>query len=103
MQHVATWREGDEKWAYHDDAAANIGTHKVSLDPYRLESRKILACIKEALPEGKRKVEKASVDEVFMDLSAQVHETLLGRYEELRGPAPYDDPTEYLPLPPTTA
>src|SRR5882724_519809 len=42
MQHVATWKEGEEKWAYHDDAAKNIATHKVSLDPYRLESRRIL-------------------------------------------------------------
>ena len=50
MQHVATWKEGDEKWAYHDDAFENIATHKVSLDPYRLESRRILACIKETLP-----------------------------------------------------
>ena len=24
-QHVATWREGDDKWAYRDDAAANMG------------------------------------------------------------------------------
>ncbi|KAM3083725.1 DNA-directed DNA polymerase eta rad30 [Clarireedia jacksonii] len=101
-QHVATWREGDEKWAYHDDAYKNIATHKVSLDPYRLESRRILACIKECLPKDLQKVEKASVDEVFMDLSAQVHMILLERYPELRGPAPYDDVTENLPLPPTT-
>ena len=102
LQHVATWREGDEKWAYHDDAASNIATHKVSLDPYRLESRKILKCIKDALPENLQKVEKASIDEVFMDLSAQIHAELLERYEELRGPAPYDDPMEFLPLPPTS-
>ena len=103
MQHVATWKEGDEKWAYHDDAAKNIATHKVSLDPYRLESRRILSCIKETLPADMQKVEKASIDEVFMDLSAQVHSILLERYPELSGPAPYDDPTECLPLPPTTA
>jgi DNA polymerase eta len=103
MQHVATWKEGDEKWAYHDDAFKNIATHKVSLDPYRLESRRILACIKESLPANLQKVEKASIDEVFMDLSAQVHAVLLERYPELSGPAPYDDPTESLPLPPTTA
>ncbi|KAF7955834.1 hypothetical protein EAE96_004756 [Botrytis aclada] len=101
-QHVATWREGDEKWAYHDDAFKNIATHKVSLDPYRLESKRILACIKDCLPKELQRVEKASVDEVFMDLSAQVHATLLERYPELRGPAPYDDLTEQLPLPPTT-
>ncbi|TVY83937.1 N-acetyltransferase eso1 [Lachnellula suecica] len=102
-QHVATWKEGDERWAYHDDAFQNIATHKVSLDPYRLESRRILACIKETLPANQQRVEKASVDEVFMDLSAQVHSILLERYPELSGPPPYDDQTENLPLPPTTA
>lgn len=101
-QHVATWKEGEEKWAYHSDAEKNIATHKVSLDPYRLESRRILACIKESLPANMQKVEKASVDEVFCDLSAQVHSILLERYPELAGPPPYDDPTENLPLPPST-
>jgi DNA polymerase eta len=103
MQHVATWKEGEEKWAYHDDAAKNIATHKVSLDPYRLKSRQILSCIKDTLPAHLQKVEKASIDEVFMDLSAQVHSILLERYPQLSRPPPYDDPTECLPLPPTTA
>ena len=103
LQHVATWKEGDEKWAYHD-ALAHVDTHKVSLDPYRLESRRILACIKDVLPAPPiQKVEKASVDEVFLDLSAQIHSILLERYPEISGPAPYDDPTEFLPRPPTTA
>ncbi|KAF1925750.1 sister chromatid cohesion protein Eso1 [Didymella exigua CBS 183.55] len=102
MQHVATWKEGDEKWAYHEDSFANMATHKVSLDPYRLESRRILKCIKEALPEKEQRVEKASIDEVFMDLSAQVHNILLERYPMLRGPPPYDDSTEPLPKVPTT-
>ena len=104
MQHVATWKEGDEKWAYYKDAFAHIATHKVSLDPYRLESRRILACIKDALPAPPiQKVEKASIDEVFLDLSAQIYSVLLERYPELSEPAPYDDPTESLPRPPTTA
>ncbi|KAL9030808.1 MAG: hypothetical protein Q9196_001105 [Gyalolechia fulgens] len=104
MQHVATWKEGDAKWAYHQDALAHIATHKVSLDPYRLESRRILACVKDVLPPPPvQRVEKASVDEVFLDLSAQVHSILLARYPELSGPAPFDDPTECLPRPPTTA
>jgi hypothetical protein len=38
-----------------------------------------------------------------MDLSAQVHSMMLESYPELAGPPPYDDQTEYLPLPPTTA
>ena len=103
MQHVATWKEGDEKWAYHENAFANIATHKVSLDPYRMQSREILACIKDTLPSPPlQKVEKASIDEVFLDLSAHIHSILLERYPELTGPAPYDDPTEPLPPPPST-
>ncbi len=103
VQHVATWREGDEKWAYREDAAKNIHTDKVSLDPYRLESRKSLALVKEILPPMPvQKVEKASIDEVFLDLSAQIHQILLERHPDLRH-APYDDPTENLPLPPSTA
>lgn len=102
LVHVATWKEGEDKWAYHEDAARNIATHKVSLDPYRLESRRILACIKEALPADQQKVEKASIDEVFMDLSAQVHSIMLERYPELALHSSRDDPTEYLPLPPTS-
>lgn len=102
LQHVATWKEGDEKWAYHEDAFKHIATHKVSLDPYRMQSRKILKCIKDSLPEKEQRVEKASIDEVFMDLSAQVHTILLERYPELKGPAPYDDPSEHLPKVPTT-
>ncbi|KAI1617785.1 DNA polymerase eta subunit [Exophiala viscosa] len=103
VQHVATWREGDEKWAYRDDAAKHIQTDKVSLDPYRLESRKSLALLKEYLPAPPvQKVEKASIDEVFLDLSAQIYQILLERFPELKY-APYDDPTENLPLPPSTA
>ncbi|KAF2424463.1 DNA polymerase eta subunit [Tothia fuscella] len=102
LQHVATWREGDEKWAYREDAFKHIATDKVSLDPYRLESKKIIALIKETLPENLQKVEKAGIDEVFLDLSAHVHSLLLERYPELQGPPPYDDPTENLPRPPST-
>ena len=102
--HVATWREGDASWAYHENAAMNIATHKVSLDPYRKESRRIVELVRSSLPPPPiQRVEKASVDEVFLDLSAQVHGILLERYPELNGPPPYDDPTEPLPRPPVTA
>lgn len=100
---MATWREGDDKWAYREDAAANITSDKVSLDPYRLQSRRILALVKEVLPHDLQKVEKASIDEVFLDLSAHVHSVLLERFPELSNPPPYDDPTEALPLPPVSA
>lgn len=96
---MATWREGDDKWAYRPDSERNIATDKVSLDPYRMQSRKILALIRESLPAKLQKVEKASVDEVFLDLSAHVHSILIERFPELSAPPPYDDPTENLPLP----
>ncbi|UKZ74240.1 hypothetical protein TrVFT333_001902 [Trichoderma virens FT-333] len=102
-QHVATWREGDDKWAYRDDAAANIATDKVSLDPYRLQSRKILALVKDSLPKDLQKVEKASIDEVFLDLSAQVHSELLRRFPELSSPPPSGDVAESLPFPSAAA
>ncbi|KAI7598368.1 DNA/RNA polymerase, partial [Hortaea werneckii] len=102
-QHVATWKEGDTQWSYSDDAYKEIATRKVSLDPYRTQSRRILAVIKETLPKDLQRVEKASVDEVFLDLSAHVHHRLLEQYPELQGPPPYDDPSEPLPRPPTTA
>lgn len=102
-QHVATWREGDENFAYRPDAAEHIATDKVSLDPYRLECRRILAVIKDHLPPHLHKVEKASIDEVFIDLSAHVYETLLERFPELASSAPYDDPSEQLPMPPLSA
>lgn len=103
-QHVATWREGEDKWAYRDDAAANIASDKVSLDPYRLESRKILSLVRDFLPQGAlQRVEKASVDEVFLDLSAQVHSLMLERFPELTLPPPYDDPAEPLPRPSVAA
>ncbi|KAK7743784.1 DNA-directed DNA polymerase eta rad30 [Cytospora paraplurivora] len=100
-QHVATWREGEENWAYRDKPMIN--TDKVSLDPYRLQSRKILSVIKESLPSNLQRVEKASIDEVFIDLSAQVHAILLERFPELKNPPPYDDPSENLPMPSISA
>ncbi|KAM0718912.1 hypothetical protein Q7P37_005984 [Cladosporium fusiforme] len=104
-QHVATWKEGDVTWSYGDgdEAFKEIASRKVSLDPYRLQSRKILATIKDFLPADAQKVEKASIDEVFLDLSAQVHGIMLQRYPELKGPPPYDDSSEPLVKPPTTA
>ncbi|KAF2202325.1 DNA/RNA polymerase [Delitschia confertaspora ATCC 74209] len=103
LQHVATWKEGETKPAYHEDAFKNMAMHKVSLDPYRMESRKILKCIKGCLPEKEQRVEKASIDEVFLDLSAQIHTVLMERFPELKHRADNEDPAECLPKPPTTA
>ncbi|KUL92174.1 hypothetical protein ZTR_02566 [Talaromyces verruculosus] len=119
LQHVATFREGEGgKWAYRDDASYRIKTDKVSLDPYRAQSRRILSTIKEEVSRQRdgiinskdvpleiqaAKVEKASVDEVFIDLSSLVYAVLYQRYPELRRAPTASDKTAPLPSPPTTA
>jgi DNA polymerase eta len=101
LQHVATWKEGDETWAYRE--GSDVKTHKVSLDPYRIESKKIFSVIKETLPPAPvQRVEKAGIDEAFADLSSQVHSILTQRYPVLQRSA-NDDPDARLPLPPPMA
>ncbi|KAJ5941410.1 hypothetical protein N7516_001578 [Penicillium verrucosum] len=120
LQHVATFREGEGgRWAYRDDSFRNISTDKVSLDPYRAQSRKILQTMKEALAtwsaddtdveiqntkQGLSAVlEKASIDEVFIDLSPLIYRALLQRYPELRIATQDENRDAELPIPPTTA
>lgn len=85
LQHVATWREGSSSWAYREDVNEHLTTDKAALDPYRLQSRKAFDLIKSILPPSPiQRVEKASIDEVFCDLSKQVYNTMLQRYPELQ-------------------
>ena len=69
--HVATFLKGDTAWAYHENPRK--ATHKVSLDPYRRESRKIFGIFKEHCSV----VEKASIDETYLDLGEVVYKRLL--------------------------
>lgn len=120
LQHVATFREGEGgRWAYRDDSFKNIRTDKVSLDPYRAESRKILKTMKgelerwsangvdeeiQSLTRGLfASLEKASIDEVFIDMSPLIYSVLLQRYPELRQKLQDDNRDAELPPPPTTA
>ncbi|CDM29530.1 hypothetical protein DTO013E5_5143 [Penicillium roqueforti] len=117
LQHVATFREGEGgRWAYRDDSFKNISTDKVSLDPYRAQSRKILQTMKEALAtwsvddmetETQNPIsaglEKASIDEVFIDLSPLIYRALLRRYPELRMGIQDENRDAQLPIPPITA
>ena len=50
VQHVATYRNGEAEAGYWGEVDSR--THKVSLDPYRRESLKILAVFKEMIPRG---------------------------------------------------
>ncbi|KAG0705728.1 hypothetical protein DFH29DRAFT_799621 [Suillus ampliporus] len=94
--HVATYKEGEKEPGYWEDV--NTRTHKVSLDLYRRESNKIITMFKEALPTGE--VEKASIDEAFIDFTRPVREKLLERYPYLsQVPADAPNGTDS-PLPP---
>eukprot|EP01135_Chromosphaera_perkinsii_P007634 Nk52_evm90s914 gene=Nk52_evmTU90s914 len=68
--HVATYSGTDPEPRYHDRPGKE--THKVSLDPYRKASREIFKILKEYTQE----VEKASVDEAFLDITDMVDELM---------------------------
>ncbi|KIM40011.1 hypothetical protein M413DRAFT_415219 [Hebeloma cylindrosporum] len=105
--HVATYKEGEKEPGYWDDVDTN--THKaqssdarlkVSLDYYRRESLKIAAMFKEELPGCE--IEKASIDEAFIDFSKPVREIILQTYPYL-AQVPADAPDGIdtpLPTPP---
>ncbi|KAJ7116403.1 DNA polymerase eta [Mycena epipterygia] len=78
--HVATYKEGEKEPGYWENPDSR--THKISLDLYRRESVKMLQMYKDGLPEN-TEVEKASIDEAFMDLTRPVRQILLERYPYL--------------------
>ncbi|KAL0060828.1 N-acetyltransferase eso1 [Marasmius tenuissimus] len=97
--HVATYKEGEAEPGYWDEVDSR--THKVSLDYYRRESAKVLTMFKEGLPDVE--IEKASIDEAFMDFTKAVRQELLRRYPYL-ATAPSDAPNGLdspLPAPPS--
>ncbi|PWZ02949.1 DNA/RNA polymerase [Testicularia cyperi] len=100
LVHVATYAHGSNQAEYHVDPKPE--THKVSLDPYRRESNKILSIFKSTCPAGA--VEKASIDESYFDLTIEVRKLMIERFPYLKD-VPPDDPTRGTkgmdaPLPP---
>ncbi|GAA5983899.1 hypothetical protein JCM10908_005967 [Rhodotorula pacifica] len=77
LVHVQTYKNGETEPGYWDGAKPE--THKVSLDMYRKESKKILAVFADFCPI----VEKASIDESFLDLTLPVRQRLLSLYPSL--------------------
>ncbi|KAH7341877.1 hypothetical protein B0J17DRAFT_648396 [Rhizoctonia solani] len=95
--HVATYKEGDNEPQYWEDPSPT--THKVSLDHYRRESSRVFQLFQDMMPAG-GEMEKASIDEVFIDYTIPVRVAMLERYPELRIPdGPFDLDT-LLPVPP---
>lgn len=86
LAHAAVYEKGSAKWKYVDKLPYQ-GHCKVSLDPYRRESRKIF----KILLENCDLVQKASVDEGYIDFGRLV-------YHQIRQLIPYnDDPDAQLP------
>lgn len=79
LAHAAVFKKGNPYWSYVE-GLPNQAEHKVSLDPYRRESRKIIKIIKQHCDV----VEKASVDECYLDLGREVHKRLLVEFPQLR-------------------
>ncbi|KAF8442398.1 hypothetical protein L210DRAFT_885977 [Boletus edulis BED1] len=94
--HVATYKEGEKEPGYWPDV--DTRTHKVSLDLYRRESNKIIQFFKQALPSGE--IEKASIDEAFIDFTRPVREVLLKRFPHLAQVPPDAPHGVDIPLPP---
>ncbi|CCH46835.1 N-acetyltransferase [Wickerhamomyces ciferrii] len=94
--HTAVFRKGENFWRYHDDdnEFPSPIDHKVSLDPYRRESRKILKIFKSIVD----LVEKASVDESFMDLGRLVIKRVFEMIPDLQKQIENLDSDGFLPL-----
>ncbi|KZT06045.1 DNA/RNA polymerase [Laetiporus sulphureus 93-53] len=85
--HVATYKEGEKEPGYWENPDTlthkllDYVRHQVSLDHYRRESMKIIRMFQEGLPTGE--IEKASIDEAFIDFTRPVREEILRRYPHL--------------------
>ncbi|EMG51034.1 DNA polymerase eta, putative [Candida maltosa Xu316] len=77
--HAPVYKKGEEYWSYVD-GLPNAANHKVSLDMYRRESRKILRVINEKFD----LTEKASVDESYIDFGREVFTKLMEYFPELK-------------------
>ncbi|EPY50262.1 sister chromatid cohesion protein/DNA polymerase eta Eso1 [Schizosaccharomyces cryophilus OY26] len=78
VAHVKTWKAGDTEAKYHENP--DPSNFKACLDPYRHESVKILNIIKKHAPI----VKKASIDECFIELTAEVKRLILEDYPFLK-------------------
>lgn len=70
--HAAVFKKGESFWRYLD-GLPDQALHKVSLDPYRRELRKVFRILQSQCD----LVEKASVDECYLDLGRLVYNRLI--------------------------
>lgn len=79
LAHAAVYEKGSTSWKYLDKLPFQ-GNCKVSLDPYRRESRKIF----KILAANCDLIEKASVDEGFLDLGRLLYQKLIHLFPDLQ-------------------
>ncbi|KAG7751116.1 hypothetical protein KL912_000249 [Ogataea haglerorum] len=79
VAHTAVFKKGEDVWKYVDYLPEPVD-HKVSLEPYRRESRKMMRFFKGFCDS----VEKASVDECFLDLGRMVYRKMMELFPQLR-------------------
>ncbi|ODQ81347.1 hypothetical protein BABINDRAFT_7150 [Babjeviella inositovora NRRL Y-12698] len=100
--HTAVYKKGEVEWSYAHEATGATGKHpstatnKVALDPYRRESRKMMRIFKSLCDS----VEKASMDEVYLDLGRLVYKRACELFPELtdgEGDEPLPEIPERLP------
>lgn len=77
--HAAVFKKGESFWRYIDGLPSQA-IHKVSLDPYRRELRKVFRILQSQCD----LVEKASVDECYLDLGRLVYSKLMDLFPCLR-------------------
>lgn len=94
IAHAAVFQKGNSHWAYVP-GLPDPDIHKVLLDPYRRESRKIFKVIKLFC----KNVEKASVDEGYIDLGSLIYERLRKIFPEIADCEHQDDNELLPPLP----
>jgi DNA polymerase eta len=92
--HVATYKKGETTWSYHDNPLGD--KHKISLDPFRRESRKIFQLFKKHC----LFLEKASIDETFADLGYLIYEIVMTNFPHLAGLDDNDSLPEISNVPP---
>lgn len=91
IAHAAAFKKGEYHWLYLD-TFPDQAVYKVSLDPYRRESRKILKILQQECD----LVEKASVDECYFDMGRLLYDILIERFPYLLEGAG-DDPLPEIP------
>ncbi|KAJ3016800.1 DNA-directed DNA polymerase eta rad30 [Thoreauomyces humboldtii] len=85
--HVATYADGDDTAQYHTEGIT-YQTHKVSLDPYRRASEKIMAIFERFCP----KYQRASIDEAFLDMTELINSRILSLYAASEDEEDPEDP-----------